>query len=292
VDGNDQSLQADTFTWETKAAARVLKHLDVAGLQYVDGEHDGYGRLRQPVNHRRRVLYVRPNYWIVLDELRGQGEHTFDFMYHFAPGAKLFVVGDEERGEIDCRAHVDKSGLQMCIYANASMHAEAICGQLSPIQGWTSSRYGEKKPAPMLKGSIQASAPVAAMTFLLPGAGNGLRTRRLQVAGGRALAAVVRDGEFEDICVLSLEPSATLQLMDFSMSGECFWLRTENGALRQLLAVNASSFSSAGETVFREKDPISHVMAHLWENGIVIERGGEEGKVYVRDLRDRQFQRN
>jgi len=74
------------------------------------------------------------------------------------------------------------------------------------------------------------------------------------------------------------------------MKGEFFWLRTENGALKQLFAVNATTFSYSGEKVFESREP-THVVAHFWENGIVIERGEHEGKVYVRDLRDRQFQR-
>ena len=46
--GLDQSAPADTFTWSTKATTRVIKHFAMAGLEYVEGEHDGYTRLRQP----------------------------------------------------------------------------------------------------------------------------------------------------------------------------------------------------------------------------------------------------
>jgi hypothetical protein len=66
----------------------------------------------------------------------------------------------------------------------------------------------------------------------------------------------------------------------------------ENGNLRRLLAVNARSFKYAGETVFESREVIPYVQAYFWDNGIVIERGENEGKVYVRDLRDRQFQRH
>jgi hypothetical protein len=59
-----------------------------------------------------------------------------------------------------------------------------------------------------------------------------------------------------------------------------------------LLAVNAHSFQVSGDVIFREITPISHVMVHAWDNGMVIERGEQEGQVYVRDLRDRQFQSN
>jgi Heparinase II/III-like protein/Heparinase II/III N-terminus len=292
VDGLDQSSQADTFSWENRARVSVLRHFATSGLEYVDGEHDGYMRLRQPVMHRRRVLHVQPHYWVIFDELCGRGEHTIDFVYHFAPEARLFVVGEEETGEVECHASLKDSGLHMGIYATAPMRAEAICGQTEPIQGWTSTRYGEWKPAPVFKGSIQGAAPVTAMTFLMPGADKCLRTRRLQASRDRALAVVVRDGEFEDLCVIAMVPSAEFRLMNFSMGGELFWIRTENGVLRQWLAINASSFSHGGQVLFREEAPVSHVMAHLWENGMVIERGGEEGTVYVRDFRDRQFQRS
>jgi len=293
VDELDQSTPADTFTWSSKATTRVVKQFATAGLEYAEGEHHGYRRLRYPITHNRRVLYVRPNYWVVADDLAGKGEHSFDFLFHFAPGAKLFIVGEEQHGEIDCRARLNnQASLYISLFATAPMHAEALCGQISPIQGWASSRYGERKPAPVFKGTVRGFAPVSSLAFVRPGMEPGLKTRRLTVSGGRALSAVVRDGEFEDLCVMAIDRSDELRLMDFSMTGEFFWMRTQNGVLRQLLAVNASSFAACGEVVFREREPISHMIVHLWDNGMVIERGEEEGKVYVRDLRDRQFQRN
>src|SRR5262249_12886006 len=149
------------------------------------------------------------------------------------------------------------------------------CGQIAPIQGWTSSRYGERKPAPVFKGTIRGFAPIGALAFLLPGTNTALRTRRLAVSGGQALCAGVRDGVFEDICVLAVDASAVLRLMDFTMTGEFFWMRTENGALRRLLAINACSFAMSNDVVFRENAPISHVIVHAWDNGMVIERGEE-----------------
>jgi len=69
-------------------------------------------------------------------------------------------------------------------------------------------------------------------------------------------------------------------------------MRMENGNLRRLLAVSAHSFSYGGETVFESEQRIVSIQAHFWDSGIVIERGDHEGKIYVRDLRDIQFQRH
>jgi hypothetical protein len=76
------------------------------------------------------------------------------------------------------------------------------------------------------------------------------------------------------------------------MRGEVFWMRSQQGVLKQLVGINAASFTVNGEVLFESDKPIPYVVVHLWENGMVIERGEHEGKVYVRDFRDRQFQRN
>ena len=83
-----------------------------------------------------------------------------------------------------------------------------------------------------------------------------------------------------------------LQLLDCSMRGEFFWLRLEAGRIRRLVAVNTYSFSYAGEIVFDSNTMIPWVHVCFWDNGMLIERGDGEGKIYVRDLRDRQFQRH
>jgi hypothetical protein len=100
----------------------------------------------------------------------------------------------------------------------------------------------------------------------------------------------VRDGDYDDIAVLAIE-DGDLHMLDCVMRGEFFWMRMENGNLRRLLATNARFFQYGGETVFDSDQVIPYVQADFWDDGIVIERG-EQGTVYVRDLRDRQFQRN
>jgi hypothetical protein len=226
----------------------------------------------------------------VLDELRGKGEHDFDFLYHFAPEVQLTVLSDEKRGEIDCRARIENAGLQLCMYASEAIRAEAICGQIEPIQGWASRLYGERHATPVLKASIRGVAPVSMLSFLVPG-NRPIRSHRFKANTSHAIAAAIRDGDYDDIAVMAVE-DGDLHFMGFEMRGEFFWLRMEHGNLRRLLAVNAHSFKYAGEAVFEGKEMTPYVQVCFSENGILIESGEQEGKVYVRDLRHRQFQRN
>ena len=301
LDDRGQCEPGASFRWKTKTSSHLRQHFALPDIDYIDGAlefRDGgkswasiLPRSRNGgIIHRRRLVYIRPNYWIVLDNLDGRGEHDFDFLYHFAPNAQLTVVSDERHGEIDCRVQIDQAGLQLCMYASEAMQAEAICGQRRPIQGWASRIYGEHHASPVLKASIHANAPVSMMSFLCPG-NEPIRSRRFKSNTSRAIAAVMRDGDYDDIAVMAAE-DGDLRLIDYVMNGEFFWMRLEQGNLRRLLAVNAHFFSCAGEIVFESEQVIPYVQVCFWENGILIERGEQEGRVYVRDLRDSQFQRN
>ena len=290
VDGRSQSQSASSFSWKRKARTWVRQNINLPEFEYVDGEHDGYASLPNDVAHRRRLIHIRPDYWIVLDDLIGRGEHDFEFLYHFASNAELFIFGDEKKGDVDCSVRIKDSGLHVMMYGSTSIRAEAVCGQTSPIQGWASRRYGERHPSPVLRASMRGPAPVSMMTFMVPGTAPAQSTR-LKGNPDHVIAAMIRDGEYEDIAVMCRE-QGNLHLSDCVMRGEFFWMRMHQGNLQRVLAVNAQSFSCAGESVFESQQSVPYVQAYFWENGIVIERGENEGKVYVRDLRDRQFQQN
>src|SRR4029079_3690162 len=108
------------------------------GLEYVEGEHDGYRRLPQGVIHRRRLLTLSPGHWLVADDFRGTGKHAFEFHYHFS--------NDFEESELT---------------PVASLPVAKSC-----IEGWVSRGYGEKQACTTLRATMTGAAPAAAMTFL------------------------------------------------------------------------------------------------------------------------------
>jgi hypothetical protein len=289
VDGAGQSQPGGTFRWTRRASVVNERDIALPEIEYVGGsvEFRGAGA----ITHRRRLVHIRPDYWIVLDTLNGVGEHDFDFLYHFAPDVQLTILSDEKRGgDIDCRARVGSSAFQLYMYASDAVRAEALCGQSGPAQGWASRLYGDRRASPVLKAGIRAQAPVAMASFLVP-ADDSISSQRFKANSNHAIAAAMRYGENDDIIVTAVE-DGDLRLLDYRMRGGFFWLRTEQGCLRRLFATDAYTFVWGSETVFESRTPIPYVHAYFWENGIVIERGDNEGKVYVRDLRDRQFQRN
>ena len=54
-------------------------------LDYLYASHHGY----KDIIHRRAVIFIKPDYWIVHDDITGDGSHTYDQNWHFNEDAGL-----------------------------------------------------------------------------------------------------------------------------------------------------------------------------------------------------------
>ena len=97
VDGKDQAKSAGTFKWESQSLSRVVQEFCLPGIEYAAGENVDHLRLPGGIVHGRRLLHIKPDYWAVLDDFRGEGEHRFDFYYHFAPDAEVELRSGDGR---------------------------------------------------------------------------------------------------------------------------------------------------------------------------------------------------
>jgi len=79
--------------WTKHARAQCNRWVSAAGHDYVDGSHDGYVSIG--VTHRRRLIYLRPNQWVIVDDLTGKGDHHLLQTWHFAREA---IVHSEPLG--------------------------------------------------------------------------------------------------------------------------------------------------------------------------------------------------
>jgi len=233
IDNLDQAEPAGTFRWKTKFCSRVARD-----AQYVEAEHDGYAQIG--MTHRRRLLQIPPDYWIVVDDFRGSGEHTFDFYYHLAPD---LAVSSLQQDEAELVVSAEPPGLLLGLYASWPLKTEILCG-------WVSCGYGDKKPGSTVRATLTGPAPAAAMTLLAPPA-TGAVLRRLPVEEGNAIAWSYSHRGFEDLAVLSTGDSE-IRVADFRMQGEFFWLRLESGALKRAITIRAGSLNHNGRNVLED----------------------------------------
>ncbi|MDN5864204.1 MAG: heparinase II/III family protein [Gammaproteobacteria bacterium] len=163
VDDRDQAVTAGCFSWVERTEARLNKWISTADYDYADAEHDAYAGLAHPVRHRRRILFVKPRYWIIVDDLAGTARHRFDLMFQFEP---LEVQLDAD-GWARCPG-ADGRGLCLRSWTTEGIESRIATGELDPPAGWISPDYGIRVPAPQLHSRGEADLPARLMTLLLP----------------------------------------------------------------------------------------------------------------------------
>src|SRR5579859_941684 len=161
VDSADQSELVDDWHVLRPAQASLLAWVTTPQFDLVEGVHNGYRRLREPVTHRRQIFFVKPDYWVVMDWLEGAGSHTFDLYFHLAPEAQAAIDADTVRAD-----YAGRAGLLLCPVP--ADQAQIVAGSLHPIQGWVSRYSGEKLPAPTVRYSRSIAAPTRFCTVLYP----------------------------------------------------------------------------------------------------------------------------
>jgi Heparinase II/III-like protein len=115
------------------------------------------------VRVRRRVLFVRRAYWIVVDDVEGGADHGIELRFQFAP-LSVFLGPDQW-----VRVGVARGrGLLLRTLANAPLAVEMVEGDPERRLGWVSTDYGTCRPAPMTRHYARLRLPQRLVTLLLP----------------------------------------------------------------------------------------------------------------------------
>jgi hypothetical protein len=89
IDGFDQSAGQDRMSWSFMAQARCRRWLSTSEFDLVEGEHDGYRRLSDPVSHRRVVVFLKPDIWLIYDLLAASSHHEAEMFLHTRPDCEV-----------------------------------------------------------------------------------------------------------------------------------------------------------------------------------------------------------
>jgi uncharacterized heparinase superfamily protein len=92
IDGREQNTTnvQTPFLIGKEAHSRVLDWQTTPGRDDVVAQHAGYGRFAAPVTHRRTITFEKSQrWWLVEDELTGDGEHNVEVRFHFNSGLEV-----------------------------------------------------------------------------------------------------------------------------------------------------------------------------------------------------------
>jgi uncharacterized heparinase superfamily protein len=249
LDGQDQSELVGTRLVHHPAHARLVEWLSAPMADWAVAEHDGYTRFTSPVMHRRRVLFVKPHYWLLLDSLLGHGDHQLDWYFHLPPGT--FWVLEPDGGAL-C-ATMGEAGLTIVPNHGADLRSRVVEGQISPPQGWVSLESGEKSTAPTLIFTREGALPVHLPTALVPHPASqsvsaSVRTLMLD---DRRIIVVCETPNCCDYIGIALDDSAaSLQLPSLEAEAQALLVRHRRGQPPLALAIGVDQIRVSGSQVW------------------------------------------
>lgn len=203
VDGRDQMLHFRPFKCLYPTQAKLLALQNTLAFSTRTGEHEGYKRHPGQVVHRRSVLMVEGDCWVVVDALLGKGDH--DGRLHWLAGDFPFETSN---AGLTLRTPAGPFTLATFDERGRPLDVDVVSGQDDPPRGWLSRYYGEKVPVASLVVQRRGPLPMVFVTVLSGGdATVTLEGDRWNVdANAQIITFGVRQGLFTDVHV---RPRAT-----------------------------------------------------------------------------------
>jgi hypothetical protein len=177
---------------------------------------DGYGsfRLKKPkksrivkdVMHTRRVLFVKPDYWLIVDEIKAPTRHDYQLLFHAHPDIDISSTNDNT---VVLSGGDNSACLLMKPLEPNTVELDLQIGTKNPIQGWYSVKPHLKYPSTTVIYERKSCAYAVMTTLLYPcastQAGTHVGIEPLDVKGPKAVAVAVDTLRGRDILMVSLE---------------------------------------------------------------------------------------
>ncbi|HSD74578.1 MAG TPA: alginate lyase family protein [Steroidobacteraceae bacterium] len=161
IDGEDQSVQSGKFMWSRHARACCNEFASADGRQGFAGEHDGYRRLRDPVVHRRAVLFDEASgSFEIADTFHCRGAHRVCRHWHFAETLEVTAGNGGFSADAGryCVTLVPLEPLE---------GSQLIRGGTPEQGGWISRGFGRKQPCASLAWVSHINGPTTLRTRIV-----------------------------------------------------------------------------------------------------------------------------
>ena len=186
-----------------------------ADFDYVAATYDeGYGAfsLQKPkepeiikdVTHTRRILFVKPDYWIMVDELQASGPHNYQLLFHTHPDVKVAI---KSGNKAMVRRSPDSPALYLIPALPHNVRPSCQAGNEAPIQGWYSVDHHHKTPTNVVIFERKNSVTTVLTTLLYPcSAGqvcDAVSIEPIEMSVGKGLSFVVNTNHGRDYVMFS-----------------------------------------------------------------------------------------
>jgi len=235
VDGESSSIPLGPFSWQSVANAKPLEWISKPHFDFFSGTHDGYLRLASPARHRRDILFLKGEYWIVVDEIESDGTHEYTLPFHFVDSAAPQLSVEDACSVIRDRPQ-DDAGVE--IFINSPN------GELNDETSWVSRSYRQRAAAkvPTLRFRADGATQIASIIVPRKVHDANVTVRMLEAEEGRPFEII--DGQKRDLVLLGPAGVKSHQIVsDFQLA----WLRFNSGSEpEKIVLLHGQRFTLAG----------------------------------------------
>ena len=238
LDGKGQNRRRRRETWvrpkpwdKPKPQGDNALWVSEPSFDFARGRYEsGYGdRNEIDVSHTRRILFVKPDYFIIQDTLTpaDNAEHTYDSLFHLDTEEAIL---DERRLKVETKK--DKgSNLAIIPLLDGDLKARIVKGERDPVQGWANHPW---RPIPTAIYTKRGDGVIRFLYLLYPlreGERDpvlSLEPLPLRPSDASALAAVIRfsDGRV-DYVLFNDSPGREVEFAGFTTKAEAMYVRED-----------------------------------------------------------------
>ena len=240
VDGQSSSEAAGPFSWERRADARLDAWWSGSLVDRFVGSHSGFQRLPEAAIHRREVLFVRGEYWIITDTVLTAGSHESIAHFHVAPGSTVKPISPTSAWiDVECA-----SGRRRLFFAVAGDVVNLDWGE-----DWVSPAYGTREQAPYGRVFSRGTGRRDIVSVLVPAVENQpVSISELPTREGHAIA--IRRADVYDVLLIGVGGHA--RTAEGDLHGDLAFVRRRapGGEIEAMALFGMEAALSVGEFTF------------------------------------------
>ena len=237
VDGLSQIRRWNKANMKPKRSkGKYAKWISEEKFDFVSADYDeGYGRfflsslekaqVMNDVVHKRTIVFVKPDYWVIFDQLVAGQAHDYQLLFHAHPDITVHEMQD------NCVC-LESAGANSVLYLMPALSDELTVklakGSETPLQGWYSGGPYRKVPASTVIFEKKKRQNVELITLAYPSSTrqveNDLRIESIAMTRGQGLACRVRHTNGEDYIMLS-EDTGLKRFGSFETTGILYGVR-------------------------------------------------------------------
>ena len=263
VDAQSSSISDGPFSWKSTAKSTPISWLSEKRFDFAEGKHDGYESLPDPVGHKRSILFLKNDYWILRDQVTASDTHQLELRFHFAPG---FDVRSKTRG----RGGQPSMLIASDGGAGSTTFATFGDGSWRKEQGWISHCYGRRTSAPVWAYSAVSKGNTELVTLILPRGDADQETltiRQVEAIGGKAFEII--KGEHRDLVLLKDPAARRIQTVHLVSDFRWAWARfplTTTELPEELVVIDGRTLELNGKEILMSASPINYLVASRFGN--------------------------